>query len=120
MSNPSNLYAEKVFSEHPLALWALDGAVDYINLIDSDYQDIDNYWTVTGGSPSLETLDVDAPFPDIDVNKLQGNVPPSGTSDIVCISPDLVNFEDLNASLGTFCIGSHVYIDSEYVKSVAI
>ena len=120
MSNPSNLYAEKVFSEHPLALWALDGAVDYINLIDSDYQDIDNYWTVTGGSTSLETLDVDAPFPDIDVNKLQGNVPPSGTSDIVCISPDLVNFEDLNASLGTFCIGSHVYIDSEYVKSVAI
>jgi hypothetical protein len=31
-----------------------------------------------------------------------------------------VNFEDLNASLSTFCVGSHVYIDSEYVKSVSI
>jgi hypothetical protein len=26
MPNPSNLYAEKVFSEHPIALWALDEA----------------------------------------------------------------------------------------------
>jgi hypothetical protein len=24
MSNPSNLYAEKIFAEHPIAFWALD------------------------------------------------------------------------------------------------
>jgi len=120
MSNPSNLYAEKVFAEHPLALWALDGAVDYINLIDSDYQDIGDSWTVSGATASLETSDVDAPFSTVEVNKLLGTVPAGATADIVCISPDLVNFTDLNASLGTFCIGSHVYIDSEYIKSVAI
>lgn len=33
MSNPSNIYAEKVFSEHPVALWSLDESVDYISLI---------------------------------------------------------------------------------------
>lgn len=33
MSNPSNLYAEKVFAEHPLALWSLDESVDYKSLI---------------------------------------------------------------------------------------
>lgn len=44
MSNPSNLYAEKVFAEHPLALWALDEAVDYRSLI-----------TEAGRSPSPAT-----------------------------------------------------------------
>jgi len=120
MSTPSNLYAEKIFAEHPLALWALDGAIDYISLIDSDYQDIDNSWTVTGGTASLETSDVNAPFSTVEVNKLLGNVPPSGTGDIVCISPDLINFSDLNNNMGTFCIGTHIYADSQYIDSVSI
>ena len=120
MSTPSNLYAEKIFAEHPLALWALDGAIDYINLIDSDYQDIEDSWTVTGGTPSIELSDVNAPFPAVEVNKLLGSVPPSGTSDIVCISPDLINFSNLNSSMGTFCIGTHIYADSQYIDSVSI
>jgi hypothetical protein len=33
MINPSNLYAEKIFSEHPIAMWALDDQVDYLSLI---------------------------------------------------------------------------------------
>jgi hypothetical protein len=33
MSNPSNLYAEKIYSEHPVVLWALDDQLDYIGLI---------------------------------------------------------------------------------------
>ena len=36
MSSPSNLYAEKVFSEHPMALWALDDKLDYISLISEE------------------------------------------------------------------------------------
>jgi len=120
MSTPSNLYAEKIFAEHPLALWALDGAIDYISLIDLDYQDINSYWTVTGGNASLETSDVNAPFSTVEVNKLLGSVPVSSTGNIVCISPDLINFSNLNSDMGTFCIGSHIYIDSESAESVSI
>lgn len=40
MSNPSNLYAEKVFAEHPLALWSLDEDVDYVSLITEAGRDI--------------------------------------------------------------------------------
>lgn len=36
MTTPSNLYAEKIFAEHPLAMWPLDEAVDYISLISED------------------------------------------------------------------------------------
>ena len=96
MANPSNLYAEKIFSEHPLALWALDQTVDYISLFDLDYQDIQNYWTVSGATASLETSNVNAPFSTIEVNKLLGNVPSGATADIVCISPNLANFSNLN------------------------
>jgi len=120
MSTPSNLYAEKIFAEHPLALWALDGAIDYISLIDSDYQDIEDSWTVTGGTPSVELSDVNAPLATVEVNKLLGDVPPSGTGDIICISPDLINFSDLNEDMGTFCIGAHIYVDSAYIDSISI
>jgi len=120
MANPSNLYAEKIFSEHPLALWALDQTVDYISLFNLDYQDIQNFWTVSGATASLETSNVDAPFSTIEVNKLLGTVPAGATADIVCISPNLVNFSDLNADLGTFCVSGHVYIDSVHTKSISI
>ena len=120
MSTPSNLYAEKIFAEHPLALWALDGAIDYISLIDSDYQDIEDSWAVTGGTPSVELSDVNAPFATVEVNKLLGDVPPSGTGDIVCISPDLINFSNLNEDMGTFCIGAHIYVDSVHIDSISI
>lgn len=36
MTTPSNLYAEKIFAEHPLSLWALDENVDYFSYVDSD------------------------------------------------------------------------------------
>jgi hypothetical protein len=55
--SPSNLYAEKVFAEHPLSLWALDDDADYLSLIDnkflgtsyvpsSDKRNLSN-WTIT-------------------------------------------------------------------------
>jgi hypothetical protein len=120
MANPSNLYAEKIFSEHPLALWALDQTVDYISLFNLNYQDIQSFWTVSGATASLETSDVDAPFSTVKVNKLLGTVPAGATADIVCISPELVNFSDLNADLGTFCVGAHIYVDSVHINSISI
>ena len=42
MSQPSNLYAEKVYSEHPTILWALDDQADYISLITENQRDIRN------------------------------------------------------------------------------
>ena len=40
MSNPSNLYAEKIYSEHPTVLWALDDKLDYSSFISEDQRDI--------------------------------------------------------------------------------
>lgn len=47
MTTPSNLYAEKIFAEHPLAMWPLDESVDYLSLISEPARDIENFWTVS-------------------------------------------------------------------------
>ena len=52
MANPSNLYAEKIFSEHPLVLWALDDKADYISLISESQRNISGLWDITNATAS--------------------------------------------------------------------
>jgi hypothetical protein len=119
MSNPSNLYAEKIYAEHPLVLWALDDASDYISLISETQRNIQTQWTTTGGTSLVSNID-NEPFPDSITTRLRGTVPVGATGSITCISPDLVNFDDLNSELATFCIGSYFYSNSAYTKSISI
>lgn len=119
MSNPSNLYAEKIYAEHPLVLWALDDQSDYISLITESQRNIQTQWTTTGGTSLVSTIE-DEPFPDSITTRLQGSVPTGATGSITCISSDLVNFDDLNSELATFSVGSYFYSNSAYIKSISI
>ena len=47
MSIPSNLYAQKVFGEHPLAIWPLDEQVDFASILSASAADIDTSWSIT-------------------------------------------------------------------------
>jgi hypothetical protein len=53
----SNLYAARIFAEHPIALWALDDNFDYISKLSVFYKNFSN-WTLD----NLE--EVDAPIPE--------------------------------------------------------
>ena len=119
MANPSNLYAEKIYSEHPLVLWALDDQADYISLISESERDITNDWTKTGCTATSNTVG-NEPFPDSETTRLLGSVPAVDTNDIICVSPNLINFSDLNAELGTFAVGAYFYSESAYLESVSI
>ena len=119
MSNPSNLYAEKIYSEHPLVLWALDDKADYISLITETNRDIENEWSVIGGS-ATESSPGNEPFKNSITTELQGNVPSGSPNSIICVSPDLINFQELNQELGTFSIGSYFYSNSVYLESISI
>ncbi len=117
MPSPSNLYAEKIFAEHPLGLWALDDTSDYVSLIDEDVRDISS-WTVTGGTAELSTFS-EEPFPSSHVTKLTGNLA-NEDGQISCISDFLFNFNQLDYSLATFSIGSYFYADSSYIAGYQI
>jgi hypothetical protein len=120
MSNPSNLYAEKIFSEHPLVLWALDDKADYVSLITEEQRDIGPNWQGTGGGASPIATPSDAPFQDSVTTILYGDVPAVDGEEVIAWSPDLKNFSDLDPDLGTISVGTYFYLNSVYVSSISI
>ncbi len=120
MSNPSNLYAEKIYAEHPTALWSLDDKLDYISLITESQREIFDGWSVTGAVASSGTSVLDEPFKDSVTTILEGDIPSTTIEYITCISPDIINFTDLEQSLSSFCLGSYFYSNTTYLASVQI
>jgi hypothetical protein len=125
MSSPSNLYAEKIFGEHPLALWALDDTADYISLIRESDREISE-WTLTGGTAITKLNAIDEPFSNSYVTELTGELTNESLGQIECISPDAIgslsgiNFTSLNQDLATFSIGAYVYTSWSYLDSIEI
>lgn len=118
MASPSNLYAEKIFSEHPTVLWALDDQADYVSILsDRNYLG----WQI-GGSDSEELLSAkgDAPFQNSNLLSVKGNVPSGTSSSITLISTDVINFKDLNQSLSTMSIGTYVKSLNTFMTSVEV
>ena len=127
MSNPSNLYAEKIYSEHPTVLWALDDQLDYISLVDDSQRQIYSTWTTTGGTALQAMFSIgdptslsSPPFSTSPTTWIEGDVPVGSSNTITCISSDIINLLDLDQTLGTFCFGSYFYSNSAYLSSVQI
>lgn len=119
MSTPSNLYAEKVFAEHPTGLWALDDKADYISLISESQRNLSN-WTITGGTASEYVNSIGEPFLDSYVGKIIADETSDKTASIVAISEDIVDIVNLNAYLKTFSVGGYFYSESEYISGFEI
>jgi hypothetical protein len=123
MSSPSNLYAEKIFAEHPLALWALDDRADYATLISEAQRNMDNplQWTVSANNVSISSEDFEKPFPNSYQISLLGNVPSGATGSVVCTSKELsFGLDELNEYFSNFSISSYIYINSIHLSSFQI
>jgi hypothetical protein len=126
MSNPSNLYAEKIYAEHPMAFWALDDKADYISLISDSQRCVGDpeYWDISVGASSEifsnESVTSDTPFPESFVTKLTGSLSQNEFGQIVCVSKDIANFYSLNKDLSTFSVGAFIKSLSAYVYSFEI
>ena len=120
MSIPSNLYAEKIYAEQPQILWSLDDQADYISLITEVERDISDSWTLTNCTAATSSIDINQPFENSILNVIEGDVPSTSSLTIQCVSQDLVNFTDLNSTLGSFSVGAYFYSDSGYLSQVQI
>lgn len=121
MSNPSNLYAEKVFAEHPTALWALDEKLDYISLISNVERDLSS-WTPTLGT-TLTNLSNGFPGRPLNTvtTKMTGVVNPlSLFGEVSATSPSVFTLSDLDISKETFSIATYLYADNPYVVNYEI
>ena len=119
MSNPSNLYAEKIYSEHPLVLWALDDTVDYKSLISEGQRNLTTLWTPTNATLATSSQNLKEPFPDSYLSRVRVNVPVSETLEASVVSPNIFNFNTLE-DLGTFTVGSYFYSNSLFSQTVSI
>jgi hypothetical protein len=123
MSNPSNLYAEKIYAEHPMAFWSLDDKADYISLIKEDQRSMEN-WEVSNNAEVVTLLDEfkpsNTPFPESYVTQITSPISEGEFGQVVCISEDIANFTSLNKELSTFSIGAFVNSLSVYSYSFEI
>lgn len=119
MSNYSNLYAQKMFAEHPLSLWALDEDVHFLSAIVDTDNDLSN-WSRSGidpGSFSMEDPDV-SPYYKLgtDVNRINQSGF-SGTSSFTLISNSTFTS---NGDDETFTVGFYYFKKTPFVTSIQI
>jgi len=119
MSTSSNLYAEKVFSEHPIALWALDDKADYLSLITESQRSSAN-WKTTDGTLAEQVFLTTSPFPTSITNILNARIGNEAFSEIVCVTDDIINFSNMNHDLKTFSIGSYFYSNTAAISGIQI
>lgn len=117
MSSPSNLYAEKIFAEHPAGMWSLDESADYVSLISENGRSLST-WTASGGTSTTTTVN----FKPLDsvVNLVTGHTGSTGTIKTVRFVGPEVSTTSLNSDIGTFSIGSYVQSKTEYVLGAYI
>lgn len=120
MSNLSNVYVEKVYSEHPLAVWTLDEDIGYISFIPTADRDFTNNakWTETNATLSL----VDArlsnpPILEDSTTQILGAVPTT-TQDIELVSVFSYSNSVFDENLANFAIGFYLNIKSVYTTRV--
>ena len=88
MSIPSNLYAQKVFGEHPLAIWPLDEQVDFASVLSASNADLDTSWSVTTKSLSGTTI----PGTTTTTSSITGPISTSQTYQITFPDPGVNSF----------------------------
>jgi hypothetical protein len=112
MSIPSNLYAEKVFGEHPIALWSLDEVVDYTALISPSKRDFTNssVWNFSGGN-IVKDFSFPRPLEDVDCFHLTS--PNTLTYSLNAV--DLVD-SYLSPRLRTVSVGFYAYVETVNVE----
>jgi hypothetical protein len=127
MSVVSNLYAAKLYSEHPIAIWPLDDDVSYISLISDiqrNFESASPYvgWTITNGTAddNLPLPDERSPFNSDIYAGIAGVTASAAGTIIEAVSPDLFLFSSCNEELETFCISMYVYQPSNYVDEYEI
>ena len=124
MTSVSNLYAAKLYSEHPIAIWPLDDDASYVSLINDQQRNFEADspyigWTITGGTANdgLSIPNEASPFNSNIYAGIVGIVPLVDGTEIIAKSPNLFLFSECSENLETFSVSMYTYQNSAYVVS---
>ena len=123
MTNLSNLYVEKVLSEHPISTWVFSEDLGYISLISENNRRLYNAgeWSLIHSTSALESSPpIGVPFPNSYTSKIIGSVPSSSTMAISETSIFSLDQTQINQTLGNFTFGFYIYINNPYTTSISL
>lgn len=107
--NFSNIYAARVFAEHPLALWSLDDEIYYVSTLDENYKDVTN-WYIEDSNAQWQTsysTPTNIPLKNESKGVLRKNSSASVTySKITSAS---IAYSSLDIYKDTICVSAFVY-----------
>jgi hypothetical protein len=106
----ANLYASRVFAEHPIALWSLDEDYFFLSLVpESDKKITDSTWSISGGQySSSTTFPENAPIIGDYTSKFF--IPTSSSSQYIDIIGDPIVYQDsIDEAKGSICFSLNVF-----------
>jgi len=120
MTIPSNIYADRVFSEHPISLYPLDDDVSYLSLItNSQRLFASGGWTASANNSASVSFSDNPTIPSLDSpfkSEIYSSFSVSGVSiddtTVRIESQKLFDFNELNQELKTFAISLYLYQSS--------
>jgi hypothetical protein len=116
----SNLYASRVYAEHPIAMWSMDEEYFFFSLISDNQKFLSasvGNWVLTNATSEIATDILTSPIPDDPTTKIYLSSASSRYMEMQLSSP--ISYEDsINIEKGSISISTHVNIptDTNIVK----
>ena len=107
----SNLYASRVYSEHPVALWSMDESNYFVSLISNSEKNIktDN-WTFENATRSSELFTLSGyPFEDLEVDKIYLASASSSPVEYLVSLSSSISYLEFDPNKESICVSSYIY-----------
>ena len=111
----SNLYASRIYAEHPVALWSMDEPNYFISLISQQQKEItESFWDFDNATSSSAEFTLSGyPFDDLDVNKLYLSSASASVIEYTVSLSSSISYLQFDPNKGSVCVSSYVYIPEQ-------
>ena len=108
----SNLYASRVYAEHPVALWSMDEPNYFISLISQAEKEVtESNWDFINATSSSASFTLSGyPFDDLEVNKIYLTSASGSPIEYMLSLSSSISYLDFDPNKGSVCVSSYVYI----------
>ena len=112
----SNLYASRVYAEHPVALWAMDEPNYFVSLISQEQKEItESNWDFDNAIRNASATFTLAgyPFDDLDVNRIYLSTASAAIKEFRVSLSSSISYVQLDPNKGSVCTSSYIYIPDQ-------
>jgi hypothetical protein len=111
----SNLYASRVYAEHPVALWAMDEPNYFVSLISQEEKQVEEpYWNFDNAISSSAAFTLSGyPFDDLEVDKVYLATASAATLEFTVSLSSSVSYLDFDPNKGSVCVSNYIYVPEQ-------